>query len=202
VPDEPGKEGKMHSPMNTVPLSDVYNSKTRFRTLAFRQGVKTMKSQHRILSLGLAGALLAAFVVPAPRAQAGDRTTRAIIAGALIGGTLGYIASDSHHHRSRVHVGVGYSMPLYVGPSYYHSPVYYSSPVVYSRPPVYYSAPVVYSPPPVYYSSPVVYYQPSVITTSISCTRPRIIQTRPVRPVIIGHPHSGGHYNRITCPRR
>jgi len=163
-----------------------------------------MKSQHRILSLGLAGALLAAFLVPAPQAQAGRRE-RAIVAGALIGGTLGYLAgSSSRHSRSSVHVG--YSAPLYVAPSYY----YYHSPVVYSPPPVYYSPPVVYSPPPVYYSppvvyspSPVVYYQPSVITTSITCTRPRVIHTQTVRPVITVRPsHGGGHYNRITCPRR
>lgn len=155
-----------------------------------------MKSQHRILSLGLAGALLAAFLVPAPRAQAGRRE-RAIVAGALIGGTLGYLAGSSSRH-SRSSVYVGYSAPLYVGPSYYHY-----APVVYSPAPVYYSAPVVYSPPPVVVTSPVVYYQPSVITTSITCTRPTIIHTQTVQPVItVRHSHGGGSYNRITGPRR
>lgn len=159
-----------------------------------------MTFRHRILSMALAGALLAAFLVPAPRAQAGRRE-RAIVAGALIGGTLGYLASNSSRRsRSSVHVGVGYSAPLYyAGPSYYHH-----SPVVYSPPPVYYSAPVVYRQPVVYYSSPVVYYQPSVITTSIVHTRPRIVHTTTVRPVITVPACGGARYNqhiRITSRR-
>ena len=151
-----------------------------------------MKTRNSILSLSLAAALVGTLVLPAPQAKAGDREVGAIIAGALIGGTLGYIASESSHHRSRVQVGVAYSAPVIYQPQ---PVVYQSAPVVYQPQPVVYQQPtVVYQPQPVVYQQPVVVYQPQPVYYS----SPVIIQTRPVyRPSVIvtyGTSFHGGHY--------
>jgi len=165
-----------------------------------------MKTRNSILSLSLAAALVGTLVLPAPQAKAGDREVGAIIAGALIGGTLGYIASESSHHRSRVQVGVAYSAPVIYQPQ---PVVYQSAPVVYQPQPVVYQQPtVVYQPQPVVYQQPlaicqpqpVVYQQPVVVyqPQPVYYSSPVIIQTRPVyRPSVIvtyGTSFHGGHY--------
>lgn len=160
-----------------------------------------MKTGNNILSLGLAAALVGTLVLPAPQAKAGDHEVGAIIAGALIGGTLGYIASEGNHHRSRVQVGVGYSAPVI----YQSQPVVYQpAPVIYQPPPVVYQQPtVVYQPQPVVYQQPtVVYQQPVVVSPApVYYSSPVIIQARPIcRPSVIvsygsyGRGFHGGYY--------
>ena len=132
-----------------------------------------MKTRTHILSLGMAGALIGTMLLPAPQAQAGgDRGL--IVAGAVIGGVLGYIAGehDGHCGRVVVHSGV------------YHHP----APVVVHHPVVVHRPVVVYREPPVVVHRPVVVYR-----------QPPVVVHRP-RPVVVythrhdRHPsHGTGH---------
>ena len=85
-----------------------------------------MKTTSHPIRLALAAALIGAAILSAPRAKAGhDRAY--VAAGALIGGVLGYLASDRDGHRGRVTVRARHHRPRPVVVQYPH-------PVVVHRP--------------------------------------------------------------------
>jgi hypothetical protein len=93
-----------------------------------------MKTTRHPISLALAAALIGAAILSAPQAQAGHGHDRAYIAaGALIGGVLGYLASDRDDHRGRVTVQVGHPRPR---PVIVHHPRPRPVIVQHLRPPV------------------------------------------------------------------
>jgi hypothetical protein len=91
-----------------------------------------MKTNKRTLTLVLAVALMTGMLIPAPTAKAGDREAL-VVAGAILGGVLGYIVGDANDDcgRTRIETHVGYRAPVVI-----HEPtvVVYEPVVVRPRP--------------------------------------------------------------------
>lgn len=111
-----------------------------------------MNTKRNILSLGLAAALVATLALPAPKAHAGGNDAGYIIAGALIGGALAYIITDSDdsrcHDRVQVRVAPPAPVVVYQSPVCRPQPVYVPQPVIYRPQPVIVPRQVVYRPQP------------------------------------------------------
>lgn len=82
---------------------------------------------------------------------------RAVLAFAVLGGSVGSVASSAVEARGRVVIGFG--VPLFFGPPAY----YYPPPPPYYA---YYPPPAIHAPPPVAYAPPPVAYAPAPVAAA------------------------------------